>query len=328
MENNINIGLWKFKNNILKLEKYNNIYQYVYPCARNCITQFLKDKNYSRNDYIVVQEYIGYCVLSAINKIATAVPFKLINNLNYNHIKSILIYNQWGWERSQDKINELKSKFKNIILDRVDTLIDYNDNENHYLNVDCEIFSLNKTLGIGGGGLLWVKDKYRDFPDNNVSIQEKKIMEYLDDINYDNFGFIDHLIKNNCTSYSKKFKKTLKNIDINLLVLKEIESRKKNLKIMIDNFEDSLPLWMINNYENDKIYPGIFPLRLKDKSKYNFIIYKMKSIFNINSQIYNFNFSDNYLDYIWEKVIPIPLHSDVNPDKLVLLIHLIKDIID
>ena len=166
MENKKQIGLWKDQNKIFKTDTSNNniyIEKFIFPCARNCIIQYLKEKNFSRNNYIVIQEYMGFCVLNSINKVATTVPFNFINSNNIKHTNTILIYNQWGWEKSQEKINELKDKFKNIILDRVDTLIDYTNDKNHYKNVDCEIFSLNKTLGLGGGGLLWIKDKYIKF---------------------------------------------------------------------------------------------------------------------------------------------------------------------
>ena len=100
-----------------------------------------------------------------------------------------------------------------------------------------------------------------------------------------------------------------------------------NLDLLIKSFNQYLPDWMLKINKDNKTFPGIFPLRLKDKSKYDLIINKMKYEFDIDSTVLNFNFSDNYLDYCWEKVIPIPLHSDISFEKLKLLINLIKNLI-
>ena len=270
---------------------------------------------------------MGYCVLWAINKIATTVPFNLINNKNIENVNTILIYNQWGWERSQEKIDELKNIFKNIILDRVDTLIDYKNKTNHYKNVNCEIFSLTKTLGLGGGGLLWINNKYHEFLDSLCvppkTHEEELVLNKIDNIDYLNFYFIDHLLKNNFQSYSKRLKYNLENNDIDKNIIFEMKSRREKLNLLINSFPNSLPDWMIKKSKDNNTLPGIFPLKIK-KEYYNLILNDLENKFNLKTRILNFNFSDNYLVYKWEEVLPIPLHSSLSDEVLSRIIKYLK----
>ena len=315
------INLWLSSNKKIKIIDNSFYKKKLHSCARNCITQFLIDEKYSRNNYVVIQDFIGNCVLNSINKISNTVPLKFINEENKGLTNTILIYNQWGWEREQNEIDKLFEKFSTIILDRVDTLIDYTNVNSHYKNVKCEIFSLNKTIGFGGGGLLWKINKYIDF----ISDEKYKNIFDLIDIDYNNFDHVDHLQKNNFSIMSKKLKINLANYDIQKLINEEIISRSKKLDLLIDSFGYQLPNWMIKNIKDKVTFPGIFPIKLNE-IYYEKIISKLNKDFNLNVNILNFNYSSTYLEYNWIKVIPIPLHSEVSLDLLKQIILYLKSL--
>lgn len=319
MSKNKNISLWLSSNK--KIDIIDNTFytKILFPCARNCITQYLKDENYSRTSYVITQDFIGNCVLNSINKISNTVPYKFLNKENINLVDTILIYNQWGWERNQDEINKIFKIYDNIILDRVDTLIDYKNINCHYKNVKCEIFSLNKTIGFGGGGLLWKKNNYIEFKNEQLY---REIFDLID-IDYNNFDVIDHLQKNNFSFISKKLKYNLENYDIKELINEEIISRSEKLDLLINSFGYQLPNWMIKNIKDKVTFPGIFPLKFSEEN-YSEITLKLKESFNLNVSILNFNYSSTYLEYDWKKVLPIPLHSEISLNLLKEIIKFLK----
>jgi len=313
--------LWPTKNFEFKNSNINNdfYHKHCYPCARQCITEYLKSIGARRDNYVATPEYLGNCVLNSINKISTTVPYKFINKTNKQWVNTILLYNQWGWERNQKEIDKIYKKYDNIILDRVDTLIDYTNTNNHFKNVKCEIFSLNKTLGIGGGGLLWEDSKYVNFKSSN---QYNKIFDLID-IDCKNFSFIDHLQKNNFDQLSSKLIYNLKNNDLKGLINFEINYRKNNLKLLTESFVDQLPNWMLENCKSNDSFPGIFPIKLKNYNEK--IIKELKDYFDLHTQFLNFNYSDDYLIYNWKQVLPIPLHSGINESKIINIINYIKN---
>lgn len=305
------MDLWLNENIYIFNTNINNSFylKYCYPCARQCITEYLTYNKYSRIDYIAVPEYLGNCVLNAINKISTTVPFIFLNKDNIKKIKCILIYDQWGWEKDHSSIEYMKTIYNcQIILDRVDTLLNYK-NISDISGVDAQIFSLNKTLGIGGGGLIFCNNDYHK---TNMSCENNICNVFTNYDNYKNYDFFDHLFKNNFNEYPPLFKKNIETQNIDCLIDYEMNCRQNNLDKLMNNLEHTLPTWMISQYKLRKSLPGIFPLCLANLN--DTIILYVKDVFNLDIKILNFNFSEKYDYFNWKKVLAIPLHSKISID--------------
>ena len=316
------MDLWLNENHdISNIYLDNSFYlKYCYPCARQCITQYLIQNNCLRNHYIAIPEYLSICVLNAINKISTTVPIIFLNKLNIKKIKIFFIYDQWGWERPPLEIKKFKDIYNGlIILDRVDTLINYKKNKK-IDNVDVQIFSLNKTLGIGGGGLLFYNDYYVGYNNKYTNDISNNFINYK---NYKNYDDLDHLFKNNFEEYTPLFINNINQYNIDYLIEYEFNYRYKLLKILMGNFSHLLPEWMLLQYNLKKSAPNIFPLCIKNLN-YNTIEH-IKQNFNIDIKILHFNFSENYFTFDWKKVLPIPLHSKIKINTIESLIIYIKE---
>ena len=124
---------------------YPNVHCVLMPSARSGILSILQLIKSSRNDHVYVSPYSSHCVLNSISFISTPTPI-----LSNKALVSIANH-QWGFITKMPK-------YKNIIEDSVDSLIP--SSSNLFPNdANFEILSLSKIFGTFGGGLIICQSK-------------------------------------------------------------------------------------------------------------------------------------------------------------------------
>ena len=68
----------------------------VFPSGRQALSYTLQHAGLSRNDRVAVPEWSSHCVISAIGKVATPIPFHEVVQHRIG-VSAVLLYDQWGW---------------------------------------------------------------------------------------------------------------------------------------------------------------------------------------------------------------------------------------
>ncbi|HAJ06003.1 MAG TPA: hypothetical protein DCL76_05570 [Chloroflexi bacterium] len=300
----------------------------VFSGARQCISQALREFDMNRTDYVGIPDYSSHCVLDFVGRIATPVPLRLLPK---DRASAILLYDQWGWEKSVSARFEITNEYEdvNIIWDRVDSLpISYQliaENDQH--QADAQIFSLKKTLNGFGGGLLWMRDN-EDFH-KTTSNDKALVIELFDIVRRLND---QELIKRKINRFicgecdiNLDLVDWLDKCDLDHLSLQEHSARRARIDICVNNLgQEKLPEWMQHQIENyDMPAPGIWPLVVNIDS--NDLIYEISKLFNFETRFYHFNFNNSYLYPKWTKVLALPLHSELSKEVLSEFFFFIRD---
>ncbi len=292
--------------------------------ARQCLTKVVTELGLNRTDYVGIPDYVGHCVIDFIGRRATPVPISLLPKKSSS---AILIYDQWGWQKTLSARLELRKIYPNakIIWDRVDSLPLNYENEaiKRENETDVQLFSLSKTLGAGGGGLIWFTGEgwmQRDLCSDQGLVD--KLDALLNDVsvNKESHYKIDRFIRNECICNSPDLEKWLSNVNVNAVVAKENKLRRERIGIFDDRIIKLLQNWMQNQIKDTTLpAPGIFPIPLSKSG--NTIATEVSVKFGIEASfLYHFNFNDSYLTPNWKKVLAIPLHSEVSDSLMKSLI--------
>ncbi len=300
----------------------------IIPSARQGLTEAIAVLGLNRSDYVGIPDYIGHCVIDFIGRKATPVPVRFLPQKNTS---AILIYDQWGWQKTSSARLELKRRYPNarVIWDRVDSLpLSFEDEAiNGENDADIQLFSLSKTLGAGGGGLVWLSKKgwlqhaaYSDF-----SLVEK-LKDILNDKNTNKqFNHkIDRFIRNECICDTPTLDEWLKNINVNAATEKENKLRRERINIFDREIVKQLPEWMQDQITDNTLpAPGIFPLIVNGDAERIATEISVKFSIEVLS-LYHFNFNDSYLNPDWKEVVAIPLHSEITTALLASVVKYIK----
>ena len=327
--------LWRKKSVLSKKVSLNlcdNLLPFIFPSARQCLTQALSILRLTRTSCVAIKKFSGHCVINALGKVATPVPYKFIKNSKPD---AILIHDQWGWEKPLRSIIRIRKKNPHIpiIWDRVDSLFLCNSEkmgfENDFVNI--HIFSLSKILGIGGGGLMWQHSKGWIKPHSFIHDGiVQKLHKFESSVKMDKHltMILDKIYREELYALPPTTALWLEENDIGGAMVKEYEERHLRLKLAV-NFlgcADQFPKWMSiiidDNFRG--AMPVIFPLFVSrvDIKK---LIKELKNKFNLNTEIYHFDFSDDYFsEKKYERVLPIPLHGEVPMDSFEKILQLIK----
>jgi len=297
--------------------------------ARQGLTKAIAILGLKRSDYVGMPDYVGHCIIDFIGRKATPVPIKF---LPQKYASAVLLYDQWGWQKTSIARLELKKKYQNIriIWDRVDSLpLSFGDEAvNSENEADIQIFSLSKTLGAGGGGLVWIAGK--GWLQQGTCLDASLIdglSNILNDANLNKqfYSKIDGFIRNECICNTPNLDKWLRNNNINTATKKENSLRRDRIKIFDSTIMKSLPNWMQNQIRNDMLpAPGIFPIAVN--GDIDIIAKDIYAKFRVGiPSVYHFNFNDSYLNPGWRKVLAIPLHSEIETSLLVNIVRYMHD---
>ena len=287
-------SLWRKNTQIKNLSKANNLSkEFIFPSGRQAIMHTLRSMK--RGNRVAVAEYSSQCVVNAVAKYATPIPVKEVIKNNIN-VDAIMVYEQWGWIFNDNIIDEVLDKYNKVIFDCVDSP----DAHIRYKNMDSVIVSLSKCLGLKGGAIL---SKDGVLQRNECVLNE---LLGLDTENTDHIYMINSYL--NTTSHIGD----LSEVDILHELEKETQDRCENLKLFTNsllsgNWSD----WMFKAINNG-CPAGIVPLfkgrRIEQLQK---IKIDIKERLDIESEIYNFNWSGSPLVCDYHPCIAFPIHGDI-----------------
>ena len=296
--------------------------QNIFPSGRQALTYCLNHAGLSRDDRVAVPEWSSHCVISAIGKVATPIPFHEVLQHRIE-VSAVLLYDQWGWPTTSleliGKIIET-TKCHVLIHDMVDSIPlslngDGNRIDEFYVNQEAiktiySIFSLSKTLGLCGGGLAFCNDEELRFKKSGINNYDG--IRQLEK-SKDNNDYLLSFFKSEIPVLPCNLVKWLEENDLSQAFEVEKEKRRINLKkISNSKFSTAWPDWMKLALKQ-AITPGIVPLMRGASNKtldekQNEILIKHQ----IETSVYHFNWSNNSLEPIYEKCLAFPVHGMVS----------------
>ncbi len=295
----------------------------VFPSGRQALSYCLQHAGLTRKDKVVIPEWSSHCVISAVGRVAT--PISIVEALcDPGGVSAIVIYDQWGWPVFDNCKREVEKIFKNkvIILDMVDSIHLAHDKSsiNYQTNNLYRIFSLSKTLGLDGGGL--VKFNKQSLSPSNVNKSIQKLIHKFEKIPINSECekiFFKDFMKSSTPFLQKSLLNWLNNNSLILALIKEKESRKKNIKFLLSSgLLNDWPSWLKKSI-SDGAAPGIAPIfPNKNIKELNIIRKNLQLKFQISVEVYNFNWSDSIFNSDYQPCIAFPIHGEVKCiDKIV-----------
>ena len=103
--------------------------------ARQGLTKAIAILGLKRSDYVGMPDYVGHCIIDFIGRKATPVPIKF---LPQKHTSAVLLYDQWGWQKTSIARLELKKKYQNIskLTTDVDDYIEFYNHQRFHETLD------------------------------------------------------------------------------------------------------------------------------------------------------------------------------------------------
>ena len=287
---------------------------HLFPSGRAALTNSLLGYGFGREDLIWVPQFSSHCVLSAVGKVSR--PTSAMGS----SISAALVYEQWGWPFSKDARDDLVhlGKSTKIIIDSVDTpLTDMSASpaagyDFHHVRV----WSLGKTLGAIGGGLL--TDDQSNFRRSTkkeagrVEIDE----DFLLRIGSVGLAPIDFFRQN--SSHASREVIEMARTRVLESALKEEESnRRKNIQTIVSaGITQEWSPWMLSFLERGGA-PGIAPLGIgrpdRDLKKAKHLLAEK---LGVETSVYNFNSSGHPFKPRFDKCLAVPTHSQVKIEKM------------
>ena len=317
------INLWRNSPVFAPKEKGPNLAErYIFPSGRQAITYCLTYSKLKREDRVAIPEWSSNCVINAIGKVCTPIPFHEVLE-NRIKVSAVLLYDQWGWpnttSNSLKKIEEI-TKCKILIHDAVDSFPFKLNLRVPSINEDFvkkngpkkiyTIFSMSKSLGLSSGGLLFFNNRglmFKNFGKNNF--EEKLQLKKLKDKN----EYLSSFLKSENHFLEKELKEWLELND--LFQAFEVEKRKRKINLKkVSNSKLALnwPAWMFSSLD-EGFLPGIVPF-FRESSEHE--LKQKQNELSIKHQIqsiqYHFNWSNNSLEPEYGKCLAIPTHGMVS----------------
>ena len=270
---------------------------------------------------MAVPEWSSHCVISAIGKVATPIPFHEVLQHRIE-VSAVLLYDQWGWPTTSleliGKIIET-TKCHVLIHDMVDSIpLSLNGDGNRidelYVNQEAiktiySIFSLSKTLGLCGGGLAFCN--YEELRFKKSGINNYDGLRQLEK-SKDNNDYLLSFFKSEIPVLPCNLVEWLEENDLSQAFEVEKEKRKLNLsKVANSRLAANWPEWM-RLALNQGCMPGIVPI-MKGETEIN-LQEKQNEILNkyqIETSVYHFNWLNNSLEPTYEKCLAFPVHGMV-----------------
>lgn len=311
------IGLWRSRRvdcplksgtKPLPLEK-------VFPSGRQALSHSLTYIGLRRANRVAFPEWSSHCVLSAIGRVVTPIPFNEVVEHKMK-VDGVLLYEQWGWPFSSEVIRLLREFFYNtvLILDMVDSA-HFNLHRNPEFEGSggfIQIASLSKLLGLPGGGVVTCNGECLNFERDRESEIVLSLFERSGLTEQGPFSFSRTILKDNVAAIDSGLKKWLQENDLLGAIEYERVLRQQNLeKILNNSTSDGWPTWMREAVEGGA-GPGIAPLLKGYPDDVLTRIQKfLLDVHRIETSIYHFDWSGNPLTAQYEKCLAFPVHGMV-----------------
>lgn len=292
----------------------------IFPSGRAAITTALQQLGLQRHHNVAVAPFSSHCVLSAVGRVAT--PAGEVGKTT----SALLIYEQWGWSFSPEslkKLERIRAKVK-LVIDSVDTPYTQETSSGPLSGIaDFRVWSLGKTLGGLGGGLLTSRDGSLCIatPGNARTLQlTSELLQRLAKVGIDPVNFFrEHSRLPPLDIVEMAARGTLES------VLREEQSgRRDRAAIVLRAGLGSLwPEWMIKFLEGGGA-PGIVPLGFGwQPTHLQEIRDEIRLAFGVETALYHFNSCGDPLSPDFRMCLAIPTHSQVPEDVLEKVLDLI-----
>jgi hypothetical protein len=296
----------------------------LFPSGRQAVLHAVEKLGGRREQKIALPEYSSHCLISTVAKKITPLPISAVL-AQPSAIDIILLYSQWGWERPLKQLDAVKQVFTkaSIILDRVDSLSSsLVALPGYYVDQEVlQVFSLNKLLGVGGGGLVasagnWLRAE-------RGSCGEGRLCRELSDLkNSLGLESVGDMIRGWQMSDLQMLTPELIDwLDGNSLT-QSIHSaaiaRRERLDVVAE-FSDDLewPAWMLCALgEGAQVFPGIAPLFVRNSEVARELADVIFTRTNVRVAVYHFDKSPSHISPQWSPCIAVPLHWKIAVDTL------------
>jgi hypothetical protein len=293
--------------------------RYIFPSARQALDAVVSTSGLDRRSYVGIPDFASHCVADFLSRHATTVPLRF---LPAEEAGAVLVYDQWGWQRPVARLREVADRFGTaaIIWDRVDSLPDDFEVTAREEGIDrtFQVFSLSKTLGVGGGGLLW-RDRI-GWVEPALAGRESfgRALQAWVDTSPDAGGsertHIELFLRKEIAAWPPKLRVWLDDHSISVAAHAEAAARRERLRAGLDMLKPELPDWMRAGIGSKRPAPGILPVPLSSGD--SSLLDSIRQTADLDLCFYHFDFSESYLRPDWVRVLPVPLHSQVSLDQL------------
>jgi len=297
-------------------QEYSNA---VITSARQGLTEAVNYLGLERTDYVGIPDYASHCVIDFIGRRATPAPIRMFKQESPS---AILIYDQWGWQKSEKARSDIGLMYPGVqlIWDRVDSLPKSYQilAESDESQADVQVFSLKKTLTAMGGGLVWLQGKRWFRRDLST---DRELVELLEQMSQ-SFGKgcdidrkVQTFIFREC-DYHLRLQEWLDSYSIDAIAAHEHRERRNRIDHFVNKFPaEDLPQWMRDQIENyDSPAPGIWPIHGVNVD--DNLLSKIHNKFDVDVRNYHFNYNDSYIEQQWTEVLAVPLHSEIQMEIL------------
>lgn len=287
----------------------------VFPSGRQLLSYILQCSGLGREDRVAFPEWSSHCVVSAIGRYATPIPFREVARYNIK-VKAVLLYEQWGWPILKEAMRDLEACVGDsvIIFDMVDSAhfeaeekSDFKGSKDFY-----RFTSLSKLLGLPGGGIGSRNGSCLRFSSEEESETLLPLLDSKEVIPTLSSGIISNFVKSDVVALPSRVVDWIENNDLGKAIDEECLARQNNLNVILNSFlSNSWPSWMRDAIRNGA-GPGIAPLLWGAPEK---TLEATKSLLlrshHVETEIYHFNWSGNPLKPLYEKCLAFPVHGMV-----------------
>ena len=271
-------------------ELYPDSHSVLFSSGRSGLSTIIKYKSFNRTNNIWIPTYSSHCVHDAISR------YTMPTN-RLDHIDAGLIYHQWG-----RIFNNEFDKNIMVIEDSVDSLILPNKSV-FACGGDFSIMSLPKVFGTLAGGIVFCKSK-------EDSIELKKIRNL---VGYSNTNLTIKFL----SKYNNRSLKIWNSIEalngrLHPILRGQVYNAFKDINKFIDIIQNNIIC--VEKHFNIKVdisnrCPSNIPISSSS-------IYYNEQQNLISAGYRMFNKSLSYPSMKWEKVLPIPIHFQVDKNFL------------
>ena len=299
----------------------------VFPTARQALAAVIVHLNLGRRSYVGIPDYSSHCVVDSVSRCAMPVPLRFLPPTD---AAAVLVYDQWGWQRPDRALAQVLAHYPSatVIWDRVDSLPDAFETtaQTSARERVWQLFSLSKTLGAGGGGLLWrerdgwVRPTLTGQDAFGASLETWAAATPL--AQEEERTQIDLFLRREIAAWPPKLRRWLTTQDVDAACASEARERRVRLALMLDLLRPELPPWMRRGVDDLNPAPGVLPVRMTSGDAA--LLDTIRDAAGLDLCFYHFDFSDSYLEPNWVGVLPIPLHSEASLNALERLSDVLK----
>lgn len=181
---------------------------------------------------------------------------------------------------------------------------------------DAQIFSLSKTLGLGGGGLLRAKSTWQVPVYSEEDTDFGNVLEKLkgsSNVLLSHSEILDRILREDLSALPPRLAEWLTNNGLEEAIASEFAGRRqKLLAVRQVTSRMGFPGWMKNILNGDAhVQPGILPVPVGPEQNVETACRMIQSKFAVEAKPYHFDVSADYLCPDWRLVVTVPLHSEI-----------------